>query len=90
MKEPYSLHIPSCSHGSTNAQVPSVQGDWDIRQRKLFGPKEMGSVGVGPDRSIVITKYTVLVTSWERGRKLSGKSHCGLSTWGALHREVML
>lgn len=65
MKEPYSLHIPSCSHGSTNAQVPSVQGDWDIRQRKLFGPKEMGSVGVGPDWSIVITKYTVLVTSWE-------------------------
>lgn len=45
----------------------SCQGDLEIRQRKLFGPKEMGSVGVGPNWSIVINnlKYTVLVTSWE-------------------------
>lgn len=45
----------------------SCQGDLEIRQRKLFGPKEIGSVGVGPNRSIVInkSKYTVLVTSWE-------------------------
>lgn len=43
----------------------SCQRDLEIRQRKLFGSKEMGSVGVGPDRSIVTNKYTVLVTSWE-------------------------
>lgn len=38
-------------------------GDLEIRQGKLFGPKEMGSIGV----SIFIhkLKYTVLVTSCE-------------------------
>lgn len=43
------------------------QGDLEIRQGKLFGPKEIGSIGVSPDQSIVLhkLKYTVLVISWE-------------------------
>lgn len=43
------------------------QGDPEIRQGKLFAPKDMGSIGVSPDLSIGIhkLKYTVLVTSWE-------------------------
>lgn len=63
----------------------SCQGDLEIRQRKLFGPKEMGSVGVGPNQSIVINKSEVHSLGHLMGtcgRKLSGKSHCGLSTWG--------
>lgn len=72
----------------------SCQGDLEIRQRKLFGPKEMGSVGVGPNWSIVINKlkYTVLVTSWEhvagsfQEKATVDCPHGG----GALHREVML
>lgn len=60
---------PESSSG--NVQLPlALSRGLGSQARKLFGPEEIGSIGVCPEQSLIIReevwKCTVMVTSWER------------------------